>query len=93
MKVAAGYFCHVHRAPWGIESYHRAIKQLCHAERFFVRWKTAIGNHLFCALRAFVQLEIQRWRGEIKSGYSLKRHLVDEAVTRFIHQRTCAYGA
>jgi hypothetical protein len=93
MKVAVGSFCHVHREHWGIESYHRAIKQLCRAERFFVRWKTDIRTHLFCALRAFVHLEIQRWRGEIQSWYALKRHLVDEAVTRFIHRRTRRYSA
>lgn len=93
MKTAVGYFKAVHRQHWGIESYHRAIKQVCHAERFFVRWKTAIRNHLFCALRAFTQLEIQRWRGEIKSWYSLKRHLIDEAVTNFIQQRTRSYSA
>lgn len=93
MKVAVGYFCHVHREHWGIESYHRAIKQVCCAEKFFVRWKTAIRNHLFCALRAFVQLEIQRWRGEIKSWYALKRHIIDDAVTNFIQQRTRAYSA
>ena len=71
MKTALGYFKHVHRVHWGIESYHRAIKQVCGAERFFVRWKGAIRNHLFCVLRAFTQLELQRWCGEIKSWYSL----------------------
>lgn len=93
MKVALGSFRHVHRQHWGIESYHRAIKQLCHAERFFVRWKQAIRNHLFCSLRAFVELEVQRWRGEIKSWYALKRHVVDESVTNFIQQRTGPHSA
>jgi hypothetical protein len=93
MKVALGYFRHVHRQHWGIECYHRAIKQVWHAEKFFVRWKTAIRNHLFCALRAFVQLEIQRWRGEIESWYTLKRHLLDHAVTNFIRQRMHLHGA
>lgn len=93
MKTALGYFEHVHRAHWDIESYHRAIKQVCGAEKFFVRWKGAIRNHLFCVLRAFTQLEVLLRRGEIKSWYSLKRRLVDEAVTNFIHQRTRAFSA
>lgn len=93
MKIALNSFERVHRQHWGIESYHRAIKGVCGAEKFFVRWKGAIRNHLFCVLRAFVDLEMRRWRGEIKSWYSLKRHLVDEAVTNFIHQRTRAFSA
>ena len=93
MKSALGYFKHLHRAHWGIESYHRAIKQVCGAEKFFVRWKGAIRNHLFCVLRAFTHLELLRWRGEIKSWYSLKRHLADTAVTQFIQRRTHAFGA
>ena len=93
MKTAFGYFRHVHQTHWGIESYHRASKQGCAAEKFFVRWKGAIRNHLFCVLRAFTQLELQRWRGEIKSWYSLKRHLADEAVTKFIQRRTHAFSA
>ena len=93
MKVALGHFKHVHRQHWGVEGYHRALKQVCHVERFFVRWKQAIRNHVVCAVRAFLEREFQRWRGEIKSWYSLKRHLADIAVTRFIQQRTRLYGA
>lgn len=93
MKTALGYFKRLHQEHWGVECYHRAIKQVCHAERFFVRWKTAIRNHLFCALRAFIQLEVQRWRGEIQSWYSLKRHLADKVVTDFIQQKTRRYSA
>lgn len=93
MKVAHGTFRHVHRQHWGIECYHRALKQVCHAERFFVRWKQAIRNHLFCALRAFCQLEVRRWRGEIKSWYAFKRRLADATVIRFIQQRTRPHSA
>ena len=67
MKVAHGHFVHVHRQHWSIECYHRALKQVCHAEKFFVRWKRAIGNHVFCALRAFLKLEERRCRGLIAS--------------------------
>ena len=91
--MARATFDHARREHWAIEGYHRVIKQVCHAERFFVRCQQAIRNHLFCSLRAFVELELQRWRGEIKSGYGLKRHLADAVVTHFIQQRTRAYGA
>jgi hypothetical protein len=65
MKVALARFEAVHRQHWGVECYHRALKGVCHAERFFVRWKQAIRNHLFCALRAFVHLETALWRGDL----------------------------
>ena len=93
MKVAWSTFAQAHQEHWVIESDHRAIKQVCHAERFFVRCQQAIRNHLFCSLRAFVELELQRWRAEIKSWYGLKRHLADAVVTSFIQQRTRAHSA
>jgi hypothetical protein len=94
MKVAQGYFRHVHRQHWGIECCHRALKQLCHAERFLVRWKQAIRNHVFCALRAFLHLEVKRSRGLIASWYEFKRRLADQAITSFIRQAvTHSHGA
>ena len=68
-----------------------ASKQVCHAEQFFVRCKQAIRNHLLRSLRAFV--ELQRWREEISSRSSLRRHLADAVVTHLIQQRTRAHGA
>ena len=62
------------------------LKQVCHAEKFSVRWKRAIGNHVFCALRAFLKLEEGRSRGLISSWYEFKRHLIDRAVGRVIQQ-------
>ena len=93
MKVAWHTFHQAHREHWAVECYHRAIKQVCHAERFFVRCKQAIRNHVFCALRAFIHLEVQRGRGEIESWYALKRHLADAVVTHFIQQRIHHHGA
>lgn len=38
---------------WGIECYHRALKQLCGVSKFQVRKTEAIVTHIFCSLRAF----------------------------------------
>ncbi len=48
---------------WGIEVDHRALKQLCNLNKFFVRKISAICTHIFCSLRAFCQLELMRWNG------------------------------
>jgi len=42
---------------WGIEVYHRELKQACGVERAMVRAGRAQRNHIGCAIRAFVRLE------------------------------------
>lgn len=66
----------IHAHHWGIEQYHRALKQVCNIERFHVRDSAAIGTHIFGALCAFVELEIKRAAGEIHNWYTLRRHLL-----------------
>ena len=84
MKIAFGHFKHVRSLQWKIECYHHAIKEVCHVCRFFVRWKRAISNHVFCSLRAFLKLEVHRFTGQISSWYQFKRHFADQALTTFI---------
>ena len=48
-------------------------------------------THVFCALRAFMHLELNRSRGLIASWYDFKRHFADQAITNFIRWlRECA---
>jgi putative transposase len=53
---------------WGIEVYHRALKQECHVERAQVRAARAQRNHIGMAIRAFVRLEWHRLRTGISWG-------------------------
>jgi len=46
----------LHSIDWGIECYHRAIKQVYGIELFMVRTSEAIKTHFFSAIRAFTQL-------------------------------------
>lgn len=62
-----------HSIHWGIECYHRAIKQVCGIERFMVRTTEAIKNHIFCSIRAFTQLELMRTFDLIEIGMRCKR--------------------
>ncbi len=86
MKIAFGHFRHVRSLQWKIECYHHALKEVCHVCRFFVRWKGAIRNHVFCSLRAFFKLEVQRASGQISSWYQFKRRFADQTLTSFIQQ-------
>lgn len=45
---------------WGIEVYHRGLKQHCGVERAEVRAARAQRNHVGCAIRAFLRLEQHR---------------------------------
>ena len=47
---------------WGIEQYHRGLKQHWGVERAQVRATRAQRNHIACAIRAFVRLEVHRVR-------------------------------
>ncbi len=65
----------LHSIHWGIECYHRAIKQVCGIERFMVRTSEAIHTHFFSAIRAFLHLELMRAEELIENWYEIQRNL------------------
>ncbi len=77
-------FTEQHDRHWQIEQYHRAIKQVCNIERFQVRSKGAIKNHLFAAICGFVQLQKLSFEEVINNSYSLQRHLFNDVIASFI---------
>lgn len=60
---------------WGIEVYHRGIKQCCGIERAQVRKAVAQENHSLYALRAFLRLEVEKLRTGI-SWYQAKLPII-----------------
>lgn len=60
ITISRAEFQALHSIHWGIECYHRAIKQVCGIEQFMVRTSQAIRTHFFSAIRAFTQLELMR---------------------------------
>lgn len=85
-SAGATDFEQLHTQHWGIECFHRAGKQLCALKRFRVRLKEAIHTHIFCALRAFVELELQVWQQQLGNWYELQRHLYQDVARQFILQ-------
>ena len=68
---------------WGIEVYHRALKQECHAEHAQVRAGRAQRNHIGMAIRAFVRLEWHRIRtGE--SWCNARRAILRPAIRHYL---------
>lgn len=77
-------FTEQHDRHWKIEQYHRAIKQVCHIERFQVRSQGAIKNHIFAAICGFVQLQKMCFAETITHCYSIQRDLFKEVIASFI---------
>lgn len=86
-SVTSVDFSRVHTAHWSIERYHRALKQVCNIERFQVRRENQIRNHIFCALKAFVKLELLRFEKLITHWYEIRRDLFTEVVRKFINRQ------
>jgi putative transposase len=68
---------------WGIEVYHRELKQECGVERAQVRAGRAQRNHIACAIRAFVRLEWHRLRTGVSWGRA-KEAIIRPAVRRYL---------
>ena len=83
-QITRAQFKTLHSIHWGIECYHRAIKQVCGIERFMVRTSEAIRTHFFSAIRAFTQLELMRAEELIENWYELQRNLSLRVARDFI---------
>jgi putative transposase len=68
---------------WGIEEYHRGLKQYCGAERGQVRYARAVANHVGCAIRAFVRLEWQRFTTGL-GWFEAKYRIVRDAIRGYL---------
>jgi hypothetical protein len=98
--ISLAEFKELHSIHWGIECYHRAIKQVCGIELFMrkcprgfspvahfaVRTSEAIKTHFFSAIRSFTQLELMRTQELIENWYELQRNLSLQVARDFILQ-------
>jgi len=80
-SISRTEFKEVHSIHWGIERYHRAIKQVCGIGRFMVRTTEAIRNHFFSAIRAFTQLELMRAEELVENWYEQSEKLISSGCS------------
>jgi len=73
-----------HDLHWRIEQYHRTIKQACNIEKFQVRGRTPILNHIFAALCGYVYLQQMRFADLIENAYQWRRDLYQDVVAVFV---------
>ncbi len=84
VTIARMEFQELSSIHWGIECYHRALKQVCGIERFMVRATEAVRTHFFSAIRAFIHLELMRAGELIDNWYELQRNLSLQVARDFI---------
>lgn len=68
---------------WGIEEYHRGLKQHCHVDRCQVRMRRAQAVHIGLAIRAFLRLEWHRLTSGV-SWFAAKTAIVRDAVRGYL---------
>jgi putative transposase len=68
---------------WGIEEYHRGLKQFTGVERCQVRAERGQRNHIGCAIRAFVRLEYHRFTTGV-SWFAAKLGIIRDAVRAYL---------
>lgn len=75
----------IHDQHWRIEQYHRMIKQVCNIEKFQVRGKVPILNHIFSALCGYVYLQQMQINDVISNAYQWQRDLYKDVVAAFVN--------
>jgi putative transposase len=68
---------------FGIENYHRGLKQCCGIEKCQARTEAAQRGHIQLALRAFVRLETHWWNSGI-SWYQAKTDIIRTAIRAYL---------
>lgn len=77
-------FDELHQHHWAIEEYHRALKQLCSIERFQVRGKQQVKNHIFASIFGYVCLQAMKIAESLRSIYCVKKDALGDATWDFI---------
>ena len=77
-------FKKIHDNHWQIEQYHRALKQVCHIERFQVRNKKPVRNHIFAGLLSFVYLQKMQINQAFTNIYQFQSGLFTSLVGEFV---------
>jgi len=76
---------------WGVEVYHRGIKQCCGVERSQARKAIKQINHIMLSLRAFLRLELHRLRTGI-SWYEAKISMIRPAIRSYMSNPSLVFG-
>jgi putative transposase len=68
---------------WGIESYHKGLKQCCNIEHFQVRKERKVRAHIQFSIRAFLRLEKYRLKSLI-SWFETKLAIFRDTIKKYL---------
>ena len=71
------------RRAWGVETYHRRLKQYCGVERSQHQSIRAQHNHIQMSIRAFLRLELHRVQTAL-SFYESKTAIIRDAIRAYL---------
>ena len=71
------------RQAWGVEVYHRGIKQCCGVEKSPARKAQSQRNHIRLSLQAYLRLEVHRLQTGI-SWYEAKASIIRDALSSYL---------
>jgi len=71
------------RRAWGVETYHRRLKQYCGVERSQHQSLRSQHNHIQMSIRAFLRLELHRVQTAV-SFYESKTAIIRDAVRAYL---------
>ena len=77
-------FNELHLHHWAIEEHQRALKQLCSIERFQVRGKQQVRNHIFASIFGYTCLQAKKVSESLSSIYRVKNDALKDAIWDFI---------
>ncbi len=68
---------------WSVEEFHRGLRQVVGIGKCQARNDRAQRNHVFCAIRGFVILEVHRLRTGIR-WHEAKRTIIRNAIRQYL---------
>lgn len=73
----------IYARRWKIEEYHRGLKQQCGISKCQARTARSQRNHIWCAINAFVVLEVHRLKNNV-SWQEAKQSIVRWAIHQYL---------
>lgn len=84
LNLTVEELCTTYGQRWGVEEFHRSIKQNVGLEKSPTKYERTQRNHIFAAMLAWIKLEVLSWK-EQRTHYGFKTKLYVKALRAAFH--------